>query len=91
MTQVHRLGDPNSAGAPVVSTAQGTVYANGILIAVDGSAVAPHLPFIPPHVGTVTANGSSTVFIEGIPVNRQGDADSCGHPRTSGSPNVFVY
>jgi uncharacterized Zn-binding protein involved in type VI secretion len=38
----------------------------------------------------VTANGSTTVFINGIPVNRRGDADSCGHPREQGSSNVFV-
>jgi len=88
--EVHRLGDANVAGGIVSGPLQSTVYANGLLVAVDGSAVTPHFPFIPPHIGTVTANGSPTVFAEGIPINGMGDPDSCGHPRASGSPDVFV-
>jgi uncharacterized Zn-binding protein involved in type VI secretion len=30
------------------------------------------------------------VFINGIPVNRQGDEDECGHGRAEGSPDVFI-
>lgn len=88
--QVHRLGDANTGGGVVVGPLQGSVYANGKLVAVDGSAVTPHDPFIPPHVGTITANGSETVFAEGIPINGLGDADSCAHARAGGSPDVFV-
>ncbi len=90
MTQVHRVGDSNDAGGVITGSLQSSVFANGILVSVDGSPVSPHLPFVPPHVGTITASGSGTVSIEGIPVNRLGDADSCGHSRAAGSDNVFV-
>lgn len=90
MPQCHRIDDANYAGGVVSSSLQSTVYANNILISVDGSPVTPHPPFISPHTGTVTANGSTTVFAENININRKGDADSCGHPRAEGSPNVFV-
>lgn len=85
---VHRLGDPNEDDAVVVEVIQGSVYANSILIAIDGSPVEGH--GTGEHSSPVTANGSSTVFINGIPVNRLGDEDSCGHPRADGSPDVFV-
>ena len=85
---VHRLGDPNDDGAAVTEVAQGTVYANNILIAIDGSPVEEH--GLGEHDSPVTANGSATVFIGVIPVNRQGDADSCGHTRAEVSPNVNV-
>lgn len=85
---VHRLGDPNEDGAAVTEVAQGTVFANNMLVAIDGSPVEGH--GLGEHSSPVTANGSGTVFIGGIPVNRQGDEDSCGHPRADGSPNVNV-
>lgn len=85
---VHRLGDPNEDGAAVTDIAQGTVFANNMLVSVDGSTVEGH--GLGEHASPVTANGSATVFIGGIPVNRQGDADTCGHPRADGSPNVNV-
>jgi uncharacterized Zn-binding protein involved in type VI secretion len=85
---VHRLGDPNEDGAAVTDIAQGTVFANNMLVSIDGSAVEGH--GLGEHDSPVTANGSATVFIGGIPVNRQGDADTCGHPRADGSPNVNV-
>ena len=37
-----------------------------------------------------TANGSSTVKCHGIPVNSEGDADTCAHSRTGGSSNVNI-
>ena len=83
---VHRLGDVNDGGGDIASTAQTTVFANGLPVSVDGSTVNGHGLHFP----TSTANGSPTVFINGIPVNRQGDADECGHGRAEGSPDVFV-
>ena len=88
MPQVHRLTDDNTAGAPIISTVQTTVYANSLLVGVDGSPVAGHGPGV--HAGPLTANGSTDVFIENIPVNRKGDPDTCGHPRNIGSPDVYV-
>ena len=88
MLHVQRLTDLNTADAPVISTLQTTVYSNNLLVAVDGSPVQGHGPA--PHASPVTANGSPNVFINNIPVNRETDPDSCGHPRVDGSPNVFV-
>ena len=88
MPAVHRQGDANDGGGTVESVAQGTVYINGQLASVDGSSVSGH--GTGEHSGPVTANGSATVFIGGIPVNRQGDADTCGDGRAAGSPDVFV-
>lgn len=86
MKPVHRLGDVNDGGGDITEIPQNTVYANNLLISVDGSRVEPHNL----HFDTVTANGSPTVFIAGIPVNREGDEDECGHVREDGSPDVFV-
>lgn len=88
MPAVHRLGDVNDDGAEVYDIAQGTVYANGLLVSIDGSKVEGH--DTGEHDDPETANGSPTVFINGIPVNRTGDEDTCGHQRDSGSPDVFV-
>ena len=88
MPEVHRLSDPNDDGAVVEQVIQSTVYANGMLVSVDGCPVQEH--GLGEHDSPLTANGSSTVFINGIPVNRQGDADTCGHARAQGSPDVFA-
>jgi uncharacterized Zn-binding protein involved in type VI secretion len=82
MPQVHRLGDPNDEDGIITDIPQGTVFANELLVSIDGSLVEGG--------PTVTANGSPTVFIGGIPVNRLGDEDSDGTPRAQGSPNVYV-
>lgn len=84
----HRLGDPDTAGAAITSVIQPDVFVNNILASIDGCPVAGHAPG--EHSSPVTANGSPTVFIHNIPFNRTGDADSCGHPRAAGSPDVFV-
>lgn len=86
MPAVHRLGDENDGGGPISGTAQSTVFANNLPISVDGSTVDGH----DLHLPTSTTSGSATVFINGIPVNREGDADECGHSRAEGSPDVFV-
>jgi uncharacterized Zn-binding protein involved in type VI secretion len=88
MPAVHRLGDLDEGGGAIVNIPQGTVYVNGVLASIDGSDVDGH--GTGEHSSPTTANGSPTVFIGGIPVNRQGDEDTCGDPRDSGSPDVFV-
>lgn len=85
---IHRLGDVDEADAAIYSIPQSTVFANNLLVSIDGSDVEGHAPG--EHASPVTANGSPTVFVTYIPVNRLGDPDSCGHPRIDGSPNVFV-
>ena len=88
MPSAHRLNDPDDAGAAITSIAQGTVFINNQLASINGSQVAGH--GLGEHSSPKTANGSGTVFIANTPVNRQGDADTCGHARASGSGIVFV-
>ena len=87
---VHRLNDPNTAGGVVNAPVQDFVLDQGREISVDGSGVTGHPPFLPPHDAPVTANGSSFVFINGIAVNVEGNADSCGHARAQGSDLTFI-
>ena len=90
MPAIVRLGDINDGGGAITSTPNSSVFADGLLIAVDGSKGTGHGPGA--HAGEVwqTANGSSTVFVEGIGVNRVGDTDTCGHKRANGSPTIIV-
>lgn len=62
----------DTCGGAVLAPPQTTVYANGALWAVIGTPIAPHGDS--PHDSAVMSGGSSTVFIEGIAVCRQGDA-----------------
>ena len=86
MAAAQRMTDANLGGGTISSVPQSTVYANSKLLSVNGSSVQNHVL----HVGTTTANGSSTVFAGGTGVNRTGDADSCGHARTGGSSDVNI-
>ena len=92
--RVHRMGDVNTGGGKIHSIPQGTVFANNLLVSVDGSIGTGHppcpLPSIHCHNNWVTAQGRFTVYANNIRVNCEGDSDSCGHSRASGSPNVFA-
>lgn len=94
LQQVHRMGDPSDANGRITAIPQSTVFANRKLVSVDGSIGTSHppCPADPIHCAGnwKTANGSPSVFINGIPVNGRGDADTCGHVRAEGSPDVFV-
>ena len=85
MPSVNRNGDANSGGGVVSSSRN--VNVNGQSITVNGDSVSDHAPL---HTGVKTANGSGSVFANGKPVNRQGDADTCGHTRNAGSGDVFA-
>jgi len=98
MAAVVRIGDTLSTGHGCVGSTtladanQGSVYANGILVAVVGAPTVSH-PFPPdppcaPHVANLNA-GSSSVFAEGIAVGRVGDSADAGS-MTSGSADVFA-
>tara|TARA_Y100000296_G_scaffold8510_1_gene10027 strand:- start:458 stop:739 length:282 start_codon:yes stop_codon:yes gene_type:complete len=91
MPKVARMGDLNTGGGIIQTIPQSTVYANGKLISVNGSKGSGHAPGIHALNAWDTANGSSTVFIEGIAVNDEGDADTCAHARTGGSSDVFTH
>ena len=88
-----RRGDANSAGG-VARSGTPTVLINGRPAVYPGVGVSPH-PCCPKkgcgaHCSASTGGGSPTVFAEGKPIIRQGDSDSCGHSRSSASPNVNI-
>jgi uncharacterized Zn-binding protein involved in type VI secretion len=101
MPSIARQGDsvlsPDGAGYQCLSpltTSVGEVnskkvYANGILIPVNGNAVAPHpLAGCGPDTSTLSSY-SSTVKIGGAGVGRIGDSYS-NNIITAGSSNVFA-
>lgn len=88
MPGISRVG-VDAAGGTIVGNLAPTVFVNGAPIVVKGADVEPHPP-LPPHTtAPVMVGCSSSVFANGIPVVRQGDAASCGHP-ASGSGDVFA-
>ena len=103
MPKVVRVGDSLSTGhgctgtTTIASSNQGVnnVYANSILICVEGAPTVTHditNPGAPPPCITHTAElntGSSTVFINSIKVGRIGDSADAG-AMSSGSPTVFA-
>ena len=75
------------AGGTIIGGGQASVYVNGALAVVLGDPVTPHGPGL--HGAPFMAEASSSVFINGIPVCREGDAANCGHT-ASGSGNTFA-
>jgi uncharacterized Zn-binding protein involved in type VI secretion len=99
MPAVTRLGDLSTGHEGYPPTAvtipnNSTVYANGILVAVQGGSFATHVkPKSPPHVegaDRVITGGSGTVFVEGKPITRIGDDIADGDASAQGSPSVFA-
>ena len=90
--KAHRYDDANTGGGKIRTIPQGSkkVYVNDKLLAVDGSKGTGHGVGIHAENAWDTANGSSTVNAGGIPVNKEGDADTCAHTRTGGSSNVNI-
>ena len=93
MPAITRLGVDPSAGhcfnpRPADSAGQGSVFVNGILATVVGAHYPSHKCGKSTHDGNASA-GSSSVFFEGKPVHRIGDAISCGDVSASGSQNTF--
>ena len=92
MPAVQRKGDPNGAGG-IITGGDNSVLINGRPIAAPGLTVTPHPncgPKGPQHCAARTSGGSRSVFVNGKPVLVTGNKDTCGHSRSSGSPNVFV-
>jgi|TARA_R110000868_G_scaffold411076_1_gene701719 uncharacterized Zn-binding protein involved in type VI secretion len=93
MPSVQRKGDSNSAGG-VAKSGVATVRVNGKPVVVNGTGVSAHAPWKrrahPPHAAASTKGGSATVRAGGIPINTTGNADTCGHSRVGGSPNVRI-
>jgi len=95
MPAAQRDGDSNTAGG----VAQGgvtSVKVNGIPVMIPGQSVTAHPPY--PKKGRnehnngaqATAGGVGSVRAGGKPIIVTGNADTCGHTRQGGSPDVKV-
>jgi len=94
MPAVQRNGDANTAGG-VVSGGNSSVRINGRPVTVVGNSVSPHpccgRKRCPPiHCSATTTGGAGSVRVGGIKVILTGHADTCGHTRSGGSPNVRI-
>ena len=96
MPRVHRITDTNTAGGAIVSTSPNTtVFANSLLVAINGSTGTNDSSCSNNNIhcsgNWVTAGGCSTVFAHGVPINYAGNVDTCGHARQeNASPDVFI-
>lgn len=86
MPRVARV-NVDSAGGLIIGVLAPNYLINGEPVALVGAAVQGHGVGV--HASPTMAEGSSTVFVNGIPVCREGDLASCGHPST-GSSGMFV-
>lgn len=85
MAGISRIGIDTAGGIITGPPMAATVLVNGAPAAVLGSLVAPH--GTGPHAAASMIQGSATVFANGLPVCRDGDAASCGDTAT-GSGDV---
>lgn len=85
MPGIARVG-VDTAGGTITGNLAPTVLVNGSPVAVKGAAVAGHAPG-GVHLNPTMDGASATVFANGIPVCRAGDAATCGHA-ASGSGTV---
>lgn len=77
----------DTAGGVQLAGQQDFVFVEGHLVVLKGDPVQPHGSG--EHGGPVMAEGSPFVFINGIPVCREGHLATCGHAST-GSSIVFL-
>ena len=93
MPRVERNGDINVAGGVALQGAI-TVIANGKRVMLPNMPVTPHpccgQPGCGIHCNARTKGGSPTVIAEGKRVIHVNDYDTCGHKRSTPSPDVFV-
>jgi uncharacterized Zn-binding protein involved in type VI secretion len=97
MPAIVRKGDSLSTGhgctgeTTLATANQGSVYVDGILVAVVGAVTEVHTILAPPcvpHTANLNA-GSPTVFFEGIAGGRVGDSADAGE-MISGSTTTFA-
>jgi len=96
MPAVARIGDSTTTGhgctgVTTVTSPSQNVFANNRGVERKGDPTVVHTigPPCVPHVDVIKA-GSSSVFVNGIPCARVGDATDVGGAIISGSPNVFA-
>tara|TARA_Y100000310_G_C20601090_1_gene773071 strand:- start:117 stop:401 length:285 start_codon:yes stop_codon:yes gene_type:complete len=83
--KLHRIGDANSGGGIIDTVSQDWVTDEGKLVSINGSLGTGHGPGIHAFHAWQTAIGSSFVTINDIPVNIEGNPDTCLHSRVAGS------
>lgn len=83
MSGVARMGIDVAGGEAI--TGSPNVIVNGAGAVRLGDIISSHGDN--PHDNAVMVTASSTVFVNGIPLCRQGDVATCGHA-ISGSSNV---
>lgn len=77
----------DTAGGLITGNLAPTVFVNGKNVAVMGAAITDHGTGA--HNAPTMSGHSATVFANGLPICRSGDAATCGHA-ASGSSNVFA-
>ncbi len=93
MPKIHRHSDSRACGASTVVVGQSTVYANNLLVSVNGDPNS--------HGGGALSAGSNQVYAGGILVVNHSPDDAaadalcpipphCGPSTASGSPDVYV-
>ena len=91
---VQRVGDQNSAGG-LILRGDNTVLVNGRAIAVQSAPVSPHpccgARGCPPvHCNAQTQASTGEILVNGVPLIKRNDIDTCGHNRVGGSPDVVI-
>ena len=82
--------DPCKAPPRPPSSYSSNVFANSKNVVRVGDGYVLHAcPGSPPH-GASATGGSSTVFVNGRGVHRNGDSISCGSKGNNGSTTVFA-
>ena len=97
MPEVSRVGDKVSVHecgvVPTAAVGSSDVYTNNIATHRQGDANTAH-PSVPAppctnHITTLSS-GSSSVYVNGQQIARNGDSYGCGIALTQGSGNVFA-
>ena len=86
MPAITRVGS-NQAGGVIVGPGASTVKAEGARVSLKGDNIAAHGKA--PHNAPTMVGASGTVFANGKPVVRAGDAASCQHT-ANGASTVFA-
>lgn len=94
MPAVQRMTDRNAGGGVIQTIPQSFVRVDGLVVSVVGSKGSAHppCPDDESHCQNVwqTTRGAPRVRINGIPVIRLNDSDSCGHLRVGGSSTTRI-
>lgn len=87
MSAIALCGQSTAGGGILKSNINHGVRIGGRLVAVVGTQVGNH--GTSPHDAATIVTGSPDITIRGIPVAREGDFSSCGHPIAFGSSEAF--